>query len=241
VMPLKGILLHRLVYDHPGERSMADIDVLVPTEKFAAALEVVRALGYSVTKDPRSMHKAVLQRPHAPSTVDLHGQIFVRHTSGLTPEVMFAGAEVDERLYAAPVSVPTPEHLLIHALLHFAHHKFGGQDLPQREDIRRIASRFPIDRARFAALARDLRSSRACYYALAAARGGAGNDEVDRLARSLELPWALAAMLSWLAQTRIPQAGPLRLGVGMLLVDHAFDLIESMVDYATGYRRWRSR
>jgi hypothetical protein len=234
VMPIKGILLHRLVYEHPGARLMTDIDVLVPRERFDEAVAVARQLGYSTEPDPHGLAKAVCNRGED-SSVDLHGQIFLPHVSGLSAAEMFSGARNDSELLGVEISVPAPEHLLLHVLLHFAHHKYAQTGTPQEEDIRRIVARCQPDPRRFAALAARLRSRHAAYYALAAA-GGERGPELGRYARALNVPLLARTLLGRVARVRQAPEGPGRVALSLLLLDGPVARLVSIADHLTGYR-----
>jgi hypothetical protein len=230
VMPIKGILLHRLVYEHPGDRPMTDIDVLVPRERFEEAIAVARKLGYRATADPHGLAKAPCLRDRAAS-VDLHGQLFLPHVSGLTAAEMFSGARLDTDLLGVEVLAPASEHLLLHVLLHFAHHKLGQMGAPQEEDIRRILAKCQPHPRGFARLAKRLRSCHAAYYALAAA--GVSHDS---FAASLSVPLLARVPLARAAQRRQPAQGLGRLALSLLLLDGPVARAISIADYLTSYR-----
>jgi hypothetical protein len=51
-MPVKGLVLARDVYD-PAERSISDVDLIVPPRSFSTALRVARAAGWRLVWDAR--------------------------------------------------------------------------------------------------------------------------------------------------------------------------------------------
>jgi len=80
VVALKGVCLALTVYPDPGLRSMGDLDLLVSNEKLAAAVDIVKSLGYQVVYPEASAglrdllnHEICLKKSGAhPITLELH-------------------------------------------------------------------------------------------------------------------------------------------------------------------------
>ena len=126
VMLLKGMPLALHAYTDIGRRPMSDIDVLVPSDDIARALDLLVAAGWVCGEDrplPRSWrarHSAPLVHPDG-GHIDVHhvpGVPFMGTTVGgrSVPEV-WAGQRPSE-LAGRPVAVPAPEDLLLNVVVH---------------------------------------------------------------------------------------------------------------------------
>ncbi|MCB1056470.1 MAG: nucleotidyltransferase family protein [Acidobacteria bacterium] len=137
VLLLKGAALLRTVYGDPGRRSMGDVDLLVPPERWREALQVVRSTGAEAYDAPgravtlEHFHELHLRLP-AGGVVDLH--------RGLVPHPLFA-VDHDELLATAReegdgLLVPAPNALFLSLALHAAK---DGFFLPLRAVIDGLA------------------------------------------------------------------------------------------------------
>ncbi len=70
VAVIKGIAHARTLYDHPGERPMTDVDLLVPATRFADAGRALAGLGLRARPAPRRAHAVTYQGRAA--EIDLH-------------------------------------------------------------------------------------------------------------------------------------------------------------------------
>lgn len=137
VLLLKGAALVRTVYRDPGRRSMGDVDLLVPPERWRQALEVVDRVGARPVDAPdrpatlRHFHEVHL-RLAAGGLVDLHRQLVPRPLFKVDPGELFttAGEEPDG------VRVPAPEALFVSLALHAAK---DGFFLPLRSVVDGLA------------------------------------------------------------------------------------------------------
>jgi hypothetical protein len=79
--PLKGPQLGEAIYGQPGRRLSSDVDLLVAPEELAAAVEVVRSLGYRAPRDHLqvdglpSLHWALAHERGELPLVELHWRI----------------------------------------------------------------------------------------------------------------------------------------------------------------------
>ena len=88
LVALKGIAFALSVYPDVGLRPMGDIDLLIPKEKMALAVELVQSLGYQVAKPEISLglqdflnHEVCLQKNAAhPLIVELHHSLVADRT-----------------------------------------------------------------------------------------------------------------------------------------------------------------
>ncbi|HNR39427.1 MAG TPA: nucleotidyltransferase family protein [Acidobacteriota bacterium] len=120
VLMLKGAALAHLVYPEPGLRPMGDLDLLVPPDVLAPALETLRGLGYrDLPPNPGALWQA--EHRHSPP---------VRRIAGGTPVVielhMDLFAQSGERspdtgnVWADPRPVPLPGGADVRTLGHEA-------------------------------------------------------------------------------------------------------------------------
>jgi hypothetical protein len=155
---LKGAALVELVYDSPGERTMGDVDLLVPGPEWRRACEAIG--GRELVTDGRpitSRHDYCRAfRADGDVTFELHRY--------LAPRPLFAvdTAGILDRARPSPrgLLVPSPEDLLLSLCVHAAKHGF---ELPLRAvvDTRRVVARLRPDGRIVAARALDWRAARA--------------------------------------------------------------------------------
>lgn len=122
---LKGIALRGRVYP-PGTRSMSDLDLLVPRERFDEALTAGREAGFRLNGDSRRAltvsryHERVLTLDG--SLVDLHAGLSAWPLFAVPHEELFARAQPD---LAACGGLQLPaEELLVSLALHATQHGF---------------------------------------------------------------------------------------------------------------------
>lgn len=114
-MPLKGVLLQRLVYDDPTDRVITDVDLLVPAHRLAEAREALRAAGFRHRALVRSMIADTLVAPNG-MVVDLHGHLFGPGRYEMGTADVFGRATRDEGLFGAPVARMHPLDVYAHLL-----------------------------------------------------------------------------------------------------------------------------
>jgi len=145
VVALKGVCFALTVYPDPGLRPMGDLDLLVPKEKLAAAVEITKSLGYQITLPEASpglgdlFNPAIcLQKSRArPVTLELH--------RGLVAEKIFSYAvpvdwfweqteslkPLSSKMYFENLLMLTPEAQVLYAAGH-AMLQHGGNNTPLR-------------------------------------------------------------------------------------------------------------
>ncbi len=114
------------IYPDSASRHLWDIDLLVPRESFPTAVAVIQKLGY--TTDPAHHIEFVIGHAYPPLTrpdsleVDLHRTIGLGNcASFLSAQEVIRDATV-RYLNGVPIRVPSPEHLVIHHILHSQMH-----------------------------------------------------------------------------------------------------------------------
>ncbi|MCE3284390.1 MAG: hypothetical protein K0R70_646 [Steroidobacteraceae bacterium] len=150
---LKGVALHALGVYRPGERPMADVDLVVRASDRAAATRVLEAAGYAVCLRtwkhdnfaPRAAHGIVGFGESAanPVNVDLHVRIRERLPVvevDITPKVLVSQPQPGLNDYRSIAALMT--HLLLHAA---GNMRFRSLRLIQLHDIARLAARLTAD------------------------------------------------------------------------------------------------
>lgn len=172
VMPLKGVLLRRLVYDDPAERPVGDVDLLVRGRDVRRAHEALDAAGFEpIFLEPMERERSFRHR-RLGLLVDLHWQLFYEDYFDFDAEGLFARARWDESSFPTAVWRMSPLDLYAHVLVH-AGFTAWVQPAPRLYDVARIAERLRIDPAAAAAHLRACGMSPFARYALRlAAREG---------------------------------------------------------------------
>lgn len=154
VMPLKGSILSARVYEYPGQRPLADLDLLVRPADFERAGHLLRQLGYEpavahwkhtefIKPDNRTVASTEFEHPDNPRKVELHR--YCRESFGGPSIDLTAGlwqqAHPGE-LLGQPAFIPEPEVLWLHLLVHHTYHAWQGKArLIQLVDLARLTSR----------------------------------------------------------------------------------------------------
>jgi hypothetical protein len=119
VMPLKGVLLQRLVYGEKSYRPISDVDLLVPEPRFLDAHAALRAAGFTEERWEDGHWQVTMRNPEGPPLgVDLHRRLSRTSRSHLTPAGLFERGTSDARLFDTSVAIPCGQDLLAHLLLH---------------------------------------------------------------------------------------------------------------------------
>jgi hypothetical protein len=119
---LKGVAyLAASVYPDPAARYLTDIDLLVPAERMAAAVEILAA--HRFERDERDAfgdfrhHHAPLHRTGSPD-IELHHALGLDRWQRLLSAAEVIARAAPHRLGALRVRIPCPEHLLVHLIAH---------------------------------------------------------------------------------------------------------------------------
>lgn len=146
VMPLKGVLLQRLVYAHGPFRPISDVDLLVPADRFSEAFAVLKGDGFSEVRWERGRWQATMINPTGLRLgIDLHRRLTRTDRAGLTSEGLFRRGSVDTNLFGTPVVIPCPADLFAHLLLHATLHWLSRGRLHQPSDFARVPDALALD------------------------------------------------------------------------------------------------
>ena len=144
---LKGAALRETVYAEPAERSMGDLDLLLPAEQIDAARIALERVGYRAGGD----QVLAAYRRH-------HFHVPLTHANGFVVEIHWAlsrpalGFTLDERAFLSralvrprpagrPLKVPSPEDMILHLASQNEEDAFGR--LRRIADIDRVVAGTP--------------------------------------------------------------------------------------------------
>jgi Uncharacterised nucleotidyltransferase len=176
VMLLKGAAVGALWDPTFRLRPMSDLDILIRREDVAKASSAVRSAGWEQTSDGRLIELLADGHQHLPPFFDarLPGARLEVHVSLFPADHPFALEDAELWRDASPAPapftgalVPSAEHLLLHACIHFAwqHALLFGAWRSFR--VVAVALGIPgFSWTRFVALARATRAATACYWTL---------------------------------------------------------------------------
>jgi hypothetical protein len=119
VMPLKGVLLQRLVYKTASFRTMVDVDILVPPARYTDAYHALISAGFSFTAAP-TPNEVSLRRPDGWLDLDLHRGLTDSMRCHLRADDMFARGRRDDQLFETSIVLIDPYDLYAHLLQHAA-------------------------------------------------------------------------------------------------------------------------
>ena len=151
VMPLKGVLLQKLVYREESFRPIVDVDLLVPEAQFLDACAELRRAGFTEECWEVGRWQVTLRNPAGPPLgVDLHRRIARTSRARLTPTGMFQRGTMDTQLFGAPVVLPSADDLFAHLLLHATLHWISLGRLHRTRDFEAVARSLALDTDRCA-------------------------------------------------------------------------------------------
>lgn len=145
VVALKGVCFTLTVYPDPGLRPMGDLDLLVPEEKLAAAVEIVKSLGYQIALPEASPGLQDLFNPaiclqksgERPITLELHRGLVAEKTFIYSVPVDWFWEQTESlkplssKMYFENLLMLTPEAQVLYAAGH-AMLQHGGHNTPLR-------------------------------------------------------------------------------------------------------------
>ncbi|RJO72753.1 MAG: hypothetical protein C4523_02850 [Myxococcales bacterium] len=206
VIPWKGVLFRRTLYDDPAERPLTDLDLVAPAADFERAADVLERIGYVSERTARARFgfAAVFERGFIREgflPVELHRALATGHGATELTRRIFDEGRPAAGIFPQPnVHAPTPEQTLVGLALHFREH--GLQMLPyQFDDVRRLLIRLRPDLGHTARLAGEV----GALLPLALLLEAAGETEASRrLVLAAPLRWRRATIL---ALTRLGDGG----------------------------------
>jgi hypothetical protein len=165
VMPLKGVLLRRLVYDDFAERPVGDVDLLVRGRDVRRAHEALVGAGFAAVFLETAERERCFRHPRHGMLVDLHWQLFYEDYFDLDAEGLFARATLLREGFACPVWRMSDADLYAHVLAHLGFSAWVSE-APRGADVPRITARLKLDPAALAAHLTARRMDRFARYAL---------------------------------------------------------------------------
>lgn len=147
VVVLKGAALTRTVYDDPVQRDQADLDLLVHREDLLRAIDALASAGYRRPppfrfEDYLRYHFHIPLRHPGAHITEIHWAM-ARSASPfhLDPRAVLDQAIESRRSGSISLSLPRPEHLLLHIVLQNLQERFSC--LGRQVDIDRIVTCTP--------------------------------------------------------------------------------------------------
>jgi hypothetical protein len=127
---LKGAALMKTVYEHPGLRRLADLDLRVRKNETTSATDALRSIGYSPA-GVRGHHINFTAQREFPVLIELHTHLFnpgnPLHRLAFPIDVeSFAGRSLPLEQDGPRVRVPSPEDMVIHLVCHAVKERFGS-------------------------------------------------------------------------------------------------------------------
>lgn len=143
-MPLKGVYLCSRVYENPGERTLWDIDLIVPPADLKQALAAIEATGYKASR-PYDLELEIRNYHHVPAYLKPGGPPLEIHWALLNPRFGqdmewhdLWGRSVAARVGAASVRVPCAEDLLVYLCAHVAYQHMYIESIRSLYDIKLV-------------------------------------------------------------------------------------------------------
>ncbi len=143
-MPLKGVYLCTSVYGNIGERSIWDIDLIVPLADLKRALTAVEGTGYCPAR-PYDLELEIRNYHHVPAYVKAEAPPLEVHWTLLNPRFQQGlgwqdlwGRSVSARIGTATVQVLSPDDLLVYLCAHVAYQHLYIDSIRSLYDIRLV-------------------------------------------------------------------------------------------------------
>lgn len=198
---LKGAALASSVYGSFAERPMGDVDLVVDRERAEDAFEALQTIGWrwDAREFPRSRYGG---HHHFPPLLDsrgmdvrleLHTELFVEGSPFALDAAAMRTRAREVSIGGAPALIPSPEHLLLHACVHYtwSHMMLFGAWRTFRDVIALSAA--GLDWERFLDDAKRHRAESACFWTLRLSERLAGamppEDVLSRLGRATSPRW----------------------------------------------------
>ena len=144
---LKGGALRHTVYKEPAERSLGDLDLVVPLDQLEPAETILMSLGYQsiwaaeVIEAYRRYHFHLGFRHQNGFLVELHWALSRRGSFDLDTQTVFSRAQTTQRANCPPLRLPSAEDILMHMATQNDEDAFGR--LRRLVDLDRIVASTP--------------------------------------------------------------------------------------------------
>lgn len=148
-LALKGMHLAHDIYPEIGTRQMDDIDLLVPREMLAEAVQVTRELAY-ITREPMDIEAWSADVHHLPRMYNNNNTILELHWNITWPKDRYALSDLDG-LWARAMPIEgtrgqvlglCPEDLILHLCIHAAYQHLFYTGLRPVCDISAVIARY---------------------------------------------------------------------------------------------------
>ena len=194
VMLLKGAALGYTAYPSFVDRSMGDLDLLVPPQRAEQAWSLLQTQGWTWpsarwASQRYTAHQhlpPLIQEPGGGSRLEIHGDLLPGgHPFRFSAATMWAQAK-QVCLNGRVLTVPHPRHQLWHVCVHFAwSHEMQWGTWRTLRDVAAIIRRGDVEWPEFVDLARESRAGTCCFWTLRLSRRLAGADVPDRVLAAL--------------------------------------------------------
>jgi len=144
VMPLKGVLFQQVLYADPTERDLRDVDVLVPEDRFAEAIEVLIEHGFAPRRAGRSWIEVGLTSPRG-LPLDLHRRLFCSFRYRMPTDDLFRRASVDSEWMEAPLWILHPHDAFAHLVGKFVSDHVPSEARPRLLELAKLAQHFRLE------------------------------------------------------------------------------------------------
>jgi hypothetical protein len=143
-MPLKGVVFQQVLYADPAERSLSDVDLLVPEEQFERAIQVLLRAGFRAPTERSSSIEIPLRSPRG-LDLDLHRRLFSAGRYRLATGDLFERSRRDEELFGVPVRLADPLDTAAHLIGKFASDHVTDEALPRLRELARWIAHYRIE------------------------------------------------------------------------------------------------
>jgi hypothetical protein len=137
VMPLKGVLFQLVLYADPAERSLCDVDVLVPERHFVQAIQLLVKQGLRPFGAGPSWIEASFETPRG-LPLDLHRRLFCRLRYNLPTNEVFLRATVNRSLLGVPLWIQSPLDTLAHLVGKFVSDHVHSAAAPRLAELEKL-------------------------------------------------------------------------------------------------------
>lgn len=143
LMPLKGAFFQLFLYEDPSQRTISDLDLLVPEPRFERAVEVLLARGYHAVKVGKSLMEATLLSPRG-FPVDLHRRLFSGGRYRLPTADVFARSSEDRELIGVSMRLAHPLDTAAHLVGKFASDHVQLDALSRIDELAKLAHHYEL-------------------------------------------------------------------------------------------------
>jgi hypothetical protein len=165
VMPLKGVLLRKLIYRDPRRRLADDVDVLVPEDRYADARAALARAGLRFQFESPGRQETTW-RTRADVDIDLHARLFAPGRFRMPTHELFARGRRDASLFGLPVVLPSTVDLYAHLLGKIATDHIDERAPDRLRELARVSRLLELDAALTAGHLEDCGLGRATRYVL---------------------------------------------------------------------------